>query len=263
MIYKPKGRRYYMVKFMWQGQSIRKSTRATSARDARSIEAKLRSELARGNWGILTPKATPTLAEFLRRIRWTHARTAALFSVILIYSFAAYKRNEVWSSSEALWLDTVAKAPTKSRPHFHLARVFYDEGRFPEAAAQYEEAAKLSPQPDDALFVDWGLALDDAGKPAEALDKYNQAAKIHASAHVYSQIARTYGKQGKFTEALDALATAERLDPKFEMTYVYRGNVFLTQNNIAGATAEFNRALAINPANGPALEGLRVASNRH
>jgi hypothetical protein len=38
MIYKPKGRRYYMVKFMWRGQLIRKSTRATTAKDARSIE---------------------------------------------------------------------------------------------------------------------------------------------------------------------------------------------------------------------------------
>ena len=32
-----------------------------------------------------------------------------------------------------------------------------------------------------------------------------------------------YGKQGKYPEALEALATAERLNPKFEMTYVYRG----------------------------------------
>jgi integrase len=67
MIYKPKGRRYYMLKFMWRGQLIRKSTRATSAKDARSIEGKVRSELARGNWDVLEPKPAPTLAEFLRK----------------------------------------------------------------------------------------------------------------------------------------------------------------------------------------------------
>ena len=64
-----------MVKFMWLGQTIRKSTRATSAKDARSIEAKLRSELARGNWGILTAKAAPTLAEFMRQDFLPHIRT--------------------------------------------------------------------------------------------------------------------------------------------------------------------------------------------
>jgi hypothetical protein len=55
MIYK-KGR-YYMVKFMWQGRMIRKSTRCTSAKDARTVEGKIRSELGKGNWGIL--EATP------------------------------------------------------------------------------------------------------------------------------------------------------------------------------------------------------------
>lgn len=65
MIYK-KGR-YYMAKFMWQGKVIRKSTRCTSAKDARAIEGKIRSELARGNFGILDAKPRLTLAEFLKR----------------------------------------------------------------------------------------------------------------------------------------------------------------------------------------------------
>ena len=67
MIYKPKNRRYYRVKFMWQGQPIRKCTRATNAKTARNIEAKIRSELAEGNWGILVSKPSPTLREFMRK----------------------------------------------------------------------------------------------------------------------------------------------------------------------------------------------------
>jgi len=64
MIYK-KGR-YYMVKFMWQGKVIRKSTRCSSAKDARTVEGKIRSELGKGNWGVLESKPRVTLAEFLR-----------------------------------------------------------------------------------------------------------------------------------------------------------------------------------------------------
>jgi integrase len=67
MIYKPKGSRYYFAKFRWKGKLIRKSTRATDAKTARSIEGKLRSELAKGNWGILERKAAPTLAHFLEK----------------------------------------------------------------------------------------------------------------------------------------------------------------------------------------------------
>lgn len=65
MIYK-KGR-YYMAKFMWKGELIRKSTRCTSAKDARAVEGKLRSELAKSNFGILEAKPRLTLAEFLKR----------------------------------------------------------------------------------------------------------------------------------------------------------------------------------------------------
>jgi integrase len=65
MIYK--SGRYYMAKFRWKGQLIRKSTRATDAKTARSIEGKMRVELARGNWGLLEKKPVPTLGEFLKR----------------------------------------------------------------------------------------------------------------------------------------------------------------------------------------------------
>ncbi|MGD0125409.1 MAG: site-specific integrase [Terriglobia bacterium] len=67
MIYKQKGSRYYYVKFHWNGQLIHRSTRATDRKTARSIEGKMRAELACGNWGILEKKAAPTLAEFLRK----------------------------------------------------------------------------------------------------------------------------------------------------------------------------------------------------
>ena len=67
MIYKPKGRKYYKVKFHFRGQLIHKATRATTKKDARTIEATLRSELAKGNWGILEMKPSPKLCEFLRK----------------------------------------------------------------------------------------------------------------------------------------------------------------------------------------------------
>src|SRR5215471_8692710 len=64
MIYK-KGR-YYMVKFMWQGRIIRKSTRCSNAKDARTVEGKIRSELGRGNWGVLDSKPRLRLGELLK-----------------------------------------------------------------------------------------------------------------------------------------------------------------------------------------------------
>ena len=67
MIYKQKGRQYFKVKFHFQGQLVHKATRARTKKDARTIESTLRSELAKGNWGILEMKASPKLGEFLKK----------------------------------------------------------------------------------------------------------------------------------------------------------------------------------------------------
>lgn len=66
MIYKPKGRRFYVVKFRREGRLIHKATKAETMRDALDIQAHIRRELAKGNWGILEAKPTPTFGEFLR-----------------------------------------------------------------------------------------------------------------------------------------------------------------------------------------------------
>ena len=63
MIYKPKRRRYYVIKFKWAGRLVHRRTRARDAKTARSIEAKIRTELAQGNWGILEAKPAPTLSD--------------------------------------------------------------------------------------------------------------------------------------------------------------------------------------------------------
>jgi integrase len=74
MIYK-RGEIYW-AKFQHQGRMIYKSTGQTSATKARQVEARLRSELALGNFGILAKKATPTVSEFLtnRVMPWAKVR---------------------------------------------------------------------------------------------------------------------------------------------------------------------------------------------
>lgn len=78
MIFKAKGRRYYTIKFRWEKRLVQKRTRAASAKVARQIEAEMRSQLAKGNWGVLDPKpvvAPPALAEFLNDQFLPHVAT--------------------------------------------------------------------------------------------------------------------------------------------------------------------------------------------
>jgi integrase len=91
MIYKLKGRKYYRVKFQFKGETIHKCTRATKKKTAREIESKMRTELARGNWGILEMKPAPTLKEFLVKdfLPFTRTRFSQKSKTLEYYEYGA------------------------------------------------------------------------------------------------------------------------------------------------------------------------------
>jgi len=196
--------------------------------------------------------------DFLRR--WKTGRTAfgtVLGLVLLAESALTYQRNLLWAASIDLWKDSVSNSPNKVRPRFQLARAYYDAASCANSVDEYQKAAQLQPASFD-LLLDWGLALDCAGRPGEAVDKMFQASTLEPGAHVYSQLGMEYAKVHKYPEALDALAKAIQIDPNFlgGLLYVYRGNVYNLQGNNAQALEEYRRALAIDPRNQAARDAL-------
>jgi len=196
--------------------------------------------------------------EFLRRLRPRHAAWVCAAAIALCAELT-YQRSQVWASALALWEDTVAKSPQKFRPRFQLAYALYEENRCPEAVQSYETASHLGPY-DDQLLIDWGLALECAGRPNDAIDKLRLAASVRNTAHVHALIGMVYGKGSRNPEALDELAEAEKLNPGFDMTYVYRGNVYESSGNRPQAAREYQRALAANPLNQAARDALARVS---
>jgi tetratricopeptide (TPR) repeat protein len=98
--------------------------------------------------------------------------------------------------------------------------------------------------------------LDAQGKPQEALIKLQQASMLESSAHVQALIGMVYAKQSKWQEALAALERAEKIDPRFDVTYLYRGNIYEAAGDKASAAAQYQRAIALNPVNQAARDAL-------
>jgi tetratricopeptide (TPR) repeat protein len=194
--------------------------------------------------------------EFLRR--WKASRSTlvgALALVLVIEGALTYQRNLLWGSEIDIWKDTVSKSPQKLRPRFQLAFADFQAGACNDSVDEFGKAAALDPPTWD-LLLDWSLAYDCAGNSQQAIAKLQQAAAQHPSAHVYSQIGKEYGKIGKYPEALEALATAQKLNPTFAMTYYYLGNIHAIQGNAAQARADYQQVLALDPQNEPAREAL-------
>jgi tetratricopeptide (TPR) repeat protein len=194
--------------------------------------------------------------EFVRRWKASRPALAATLAVVLMAAgFLTYQRSKVWSSEAVLWQDVLRKSPENARAHFHLAVVNYEQGRCDVAIQHYETIAKLKPV-DYRTLLDWALAEDCLNRPEAALEKLRRAAEFRKTAHVYSQIGMIYAKQKKIDQALAALNTAIEINPRFDMTYVYRGNIHIMTNDLEGAVRDYRRALELNPYNQVASRGL-------
>lgn len=173
----------------------------------------------------------------------------AACAVLCAFSaIACYERNQVWSSEVRLWTDAADKAPNKARPRAQLAYALLRSHRCLDSVRAFETAAHLA-KPDYALLVDWAAAYDCARDPNAALEKYQAAAQLEPRAHAYSQIGRIYLNAGRINEALAALNNAISVDPKYAVTYLYRGLAYSTAGEYAAALDDFRRVLALDPSN--------------
>lgn len=182
-------------------------------------------------------------------------------AVLLLLAALTYSRAAVWGSELALWEDSVRKSPNKWRPRFQYAYALFESNRCDEANREFAVAAPLA-APDPRLLLDWGLSLDCAGKPDEAIAKISEATQLENTAHAQATIGMLHGKQGHAEPALKALAEAERINPQFAMTYVYRGNVYASQNRWKDALPEYEKAVRLEPDNAVAIQALALA-RRH
>ena len=166
-----------------------------------------------------------------------------------------YQRNRIWSSSLSLWQDSVNKSPDKYRPRFQLAYAEYENQRCAEAAANYAAAARIGPVHDD-LLIDWGLALRCAGRSRDAIEKFKEAAQANNTAHVHTQIATGILDLRQFDMAFNELDEAEKIDPSYNMTYAYRGQIYELQGNHPAAQREYKHACDLNRQNTTACQGV-------
>ena len=197
---------------------------------------------------------TAGLLQFWKTSRPTLIGVVAL--VLVVEGWFTYERNLLWSNGIEIWRDSVSKSPKKVRPRFQLAFAYYQAGSCNEAVDEFGKTAQLD-KPDYSLLVDWALAYDCAGNPGVAVTKLNEAARLEPSAHVYSQIGMAYAKQEKYAEALDALNRAATLDPNFQVTYQYRGDIYKLRGDRDRAAEEYRHVLAIDPENELARKSLQ------
>jgi predicted negative regulator of RcsB-dependent stress response len=197
-------------------------------------------------------------AQVLLRIQPAKRAMFAAAGVAALCLGLTWQRNQVYTSAEAMWSDSAAKNPANGRAQFQYAHALYALGRCQESSEHYALAAKNGVT-DYTLYLDWSLALDCSGKTGEALTLLLGVPGNETESHLRATIGMFHAKRGENEKALAAIDQAIAIDGAFDMAHAYRGNVLLATGKREEAAVSFQRALALNPENPVARQGLAAA----
>lgn len=128
-----------------------------------------------------------------------------------------------------------------------------------QAKAKAAADAALAKYPkDQSVIAEHASVLADAGKVEEGVKELRASSKT-ADAKLELQIAQVYMNAKKYSEALKALDSAEKLakndDEKIDV-YFFRGDVYEHEKKYEESEAAFRDVLKINPNNAAALNYL-------
>ena len=170
-------------------------------------------------------------ATVLSSTRWSRSRGAAavVAAILALLAVVTIIRNAHWKNELTLWTAVTERLDSEPLPYLNLGLALADAGRPAEAEAAYRRGLALRPNDVNRqrLSINLGLIVVEQGKLDEAQTLFTTANEIGGHAIAYRGLALVARKRGQAAARTGDTATA---------------NAELTR-----ALANANQALAINP----------------
>lgn len=192
------------------------------------------------------------LAELAHAWRISSAWLAAI-AVLVLTAFSAltYRQIGYWHDSETLWLHALSVSEVPSyKAHFNLAIAYDEQGRYPEAVAQFRES--VDPRSDDPK-IHLGLGIYDQrhGATPQAIAEYQTTLRMTADpmvkADAYSDLGSLYRQGRDYGDAEQNFAAALQLDPKKPIALIGMGLLAEKKGDAASAVDYYSNAMAVEP----------------
>jgi tetratricopeptide (TPR) repeat protein len=211
-------------------------------------------------------------------------------SVLLVLGGLSWHRSHAFADAETLWRDTLDRNPAAWMAHLNLGALLDRSGRVDEAYRHYALALEVKPD----LAGGWnnlGVAAERMGRSDEALRHFATALRLdpdHVDANMnranilfamgrVEEAADGYRRvvalrpdhaaarnnlgvlllaQGNTAAALVQLEAAVKARPDFARAWASLGEAYERSGRAAAAAAAYGRALALEPGNPAAAEGM-------
>ena len=193
--------------------------------------------------------AEEAVRELEKAVALAPGSVKARFNLAVAYgSSPAHGPKEVEQLQKVIELD-----PTFARAHVALGKAYLRDGKVAEAVKALQEAARLSPENGEARYQ-LGLALARAGRKEEATSELQKGRELVAAddrektASLDLLEGRAALEKGELDSAAAKLRHAIQLRPDSFEAQSALGAVLEKKGDVAGATAAYEKAAELNPA---------------
>ena len=185
------------------------------------------------------------------RFQFPKAAVAAAAALTLALCLVLTENQlRYWHDSESLFAHALAvTGGDNPNAQINYGVALEQKGRLAEALAQYREAARIAPDNIEAHY-NIGNLLDKMGQPEEALPELRKAVQLNPKSPAFHDtLGAVLVELGRFDEAMNQFTEAARLDPAYPAAHFDMGKALLKQGRDAEAIDEFRAALRLDPDN--------------
>jgi tetratricopeptide (TPR) repeat protein len=163
---------------------------------------------------------------------------------------------EDYSSADEWLTRSIESGNRNALSLYLLGRAKYNERHFEEAASMFQQSLALDPKSVKAQ-TSLGHAYEQLGRSDEARTAYRAAVALQSGLTVkdsdpYEALGALLAEGNKFSEALPFLIEAGKLAPDRPQIHRHMGKAYLALKQPVDARMELEKAVNLDPQNGPA-----------
>ncbi|MCL4360817.1 tetratricopeptide repeat protein [Candidatus Dependentiae bacterium] len=171
------------------------------------------------------------LSEKIRANQHSFGQICSILLLAIPIGFAAFYRNQVWSSSEKFWMNIIQNAPEKARAYNNYGVAICEQGRFKEAIPFFEKAIAMdNSYPDPCSNI--AIAFAATGDLDKAIDATLKGINIQQyNPECYNNLGSYYKQKKEYDKALQAVDRAIFLRKTYGKALYNRGLILYEQGN--------------------------------
>lgn len=134
--------------------------------------------------------------------------------------------------------------------HRVRGRIFLENGRYQEAAREFENALKS--KPDAEAYNNLGAIMEKMDKLPDAVSLYQKSIALQPTALAYCNLGSALGKQERYPESIEASLHAIQLKPNYADAYLNVGLAKFNMDRWQEAIQSLRQTVLLEPDNAPA-----------